>query len=527
MTYNSKLESKQYSGTITAATFFANFANLTLMDAGTDGFRLKDSNMNIVNIPTGIAVNLPGAIMKLCDFISVLAPVTGTLNVTFISDVPGFSDTFTSKNVYGGLYNWYPASAMRNVSLDITVYGRHYNWYAATNAKGLPATGWHVWTKAESAAIMQYLDPSGTSGHNNIAGGKMKIGNSAYWQDPNSAADNSSGFNGKGSGYRDDSDGTFQEYKQIGYYVHPDVQYAPGKQIYACMLHFENSIFDVTYGSSSCTAHMNTGLSIRLIKNSTTLTNGQTGTYTGNDGTIYPTICIGSYEMLALDLRETKYADGSTIPVITDNTSWFNDSTGASCTYINSISAFAPIGFHIPTEAEFLIMANNLGSYPYLTIGGFFKEIGFDHWNPPNTGADNRTGFTGIGSGLRDDSGLFSGLKQGLSLWTATDYGIVYDPYRYRGVALTYNSMSLAFTINKGNYGFAVRPVKDDSNDPGSVTDIDGNVYPTIKIGSQVWLARNLITEHYNDGSAIPIVQANAAWAALVTGGMCYYNNVA
>jgi uncharacterized protein (TIGR02145 family) len=526
MTYNSKIETKHYSGNITAATFFANFAALALMDAGTDGFRLKDSNMNIVTIPTGIAINLPGKIMKVCDYISILPPLTGTLNVTFISDVPGFSDTFTSKAVYGGLYNWYTANTFRNLALDITVYGKLYNWYAVTNAKGLPAAGWHVWTKAESTSIMLLLDPSATSGHGNIAGGKMKIGNSAYWQDPNSGADNSSGLNGKGSGYRDDSDGTFYEYKQLAYYGHPDVQYAPGKQIYACMLHYENSIFDVTYGSASTGAHMNTGLSVRLIKNSTTLTNGQTGTYTGNDGTVYPTICIGTYEILAIDLRETKYADGSTIPVITDNTTWANDSTGASCTYINSVSSLAPIGYHIPTETEFLTMANSLGSSPYQTIGGFLKETGFIHWNPPNAGADNSTGFAGIGSGLRDDSGVFSGLKQGMSIWTATDYGIVYDPYRYRGVALTYNSNSLAFTMNKGNYGFAVRPIKDDANDPGSVTDVDGNVYPTKKIGTQVWMAANLRTEHYNDGSAIPIVTGNAAWAALVTAGMCYYNNV-
>ena len=46
------------------------------------------------------------------------------------------------------------------------------------------------------------------------------------------------------------------------------------------------------------------GASIRLVKNSTTLTPGQTGTYIGNDGTTYNTICIGTQEWMSEDLRE-------------------------------------------------------------------------------------------------------------------------------------------------------------------------------------------------------------------------------
>jgi hypothetical protein len=57
--------------------------------------------------------------------------------------------------------------------------------------------------------------------------------------------------------------------------------------------------FGITYNSNSFAygnGILRTGLSIRLIKDSTTLTNGQSGIYIGNDGKIYPTICIGTQE---------------------------------------------------------------------------------------------------------------------------------------------------------------------------------------------------------------------------------------
>ena len=59
----------------------------------------------------------------------------------------------------------------------------------------------------------------------------------------------------------------------------------------------------------------------------------------------------------------------------------------------------------------------------------------------------------------------------------------------------------------------------------GTVTDIDGNIYKTIKIGDQVWMAENLRTTHYRNGDAIPNVTEDTIWGSLKTGAYCNYNN--
>jgi uncharacterized protein (TIGR02145 family) len=51
-----------------------------------------------------------------------------------------------------------------------------------------------------------------------------------------------------------------------------------------------------------------------------------------------------------------------------------------------------------------------------------------------------------------------------------------------------------------------------------TVTDIDGNNYNTVQIGSQVWMSENLKTSRYRNGGPIPYVVGNSDWQALTTG---------
>jgi uncharacterized protein (TIGR02145 family) len=59
----------------------------------------------------------------------------------------------------------------------------------------------------------------------------------------------------------------------------------------------------------------------------------------------------------------------------------------------------------------------------------------------------------------------------------------------------------------------------------GSVSDIEGNVYRTVRIGSQEWMAENLKTTRYNDGQPIPNITGDSEWYNLSTPAYCWYNN--
>ena len=64
-----------------------------------------------------------------------------------------------------------------------------------------------------------------------------------------------------------------------------------------------------------------------------------------------------------------------------------------------------------------------------------------------------------------------------------------------------------------------------DKKPPDPVADIDGNTYKTIEIGNQFWMAENLKTTRFNDGTDIPLTKDASAWAGLTTSGYCWYNN--
>jgi hypothetical protein len=59
----------------------------------------------------------------------------------------------------------------------------------------------------------------------------------------------------------------------------------------------------------------------------------------------------------------------------------------------------------------------------------------------------------------------------------------------------------------------------------GQIKDVDGNLYNTVQIGTQVWMAEDLKTTSYSDGTPIPLVENYDEWADLTLPAYCWYNN--
>jgi uncharacterized protein (TIGR02145 family) len=80
-------------------------------------------------------------------------------------------------------------------------------------------------------------------------------------------------------------------------------------------------------------------------------------------------------------------------------------------------------------------------------------------------------------------------------------------------------------TLYLSHSNYVIIPGLSGANYPPPVSDIDGNGYDTVHIGTQIWLAENLKTTHYNDGTSIPKVTDNLTWSGLSTGARSYYGN--
>ena len=212
-------------------------------------------------------------------------------------------------------------------------YGFMYNWYATNDSRDIANTGWSVPTISNQQTLSTFL------GGNNVAGGKLKETGLVHWDSPNTGATNTSNFNARGGGERSDSTGLFSAIKILQSYW---AQGSTGASGYVSTVTSQSGMYTAYDGTTFITKQKQAGIGVRLIKDTTSLTNGQTGTYTGNDGKVYRTICIGTQEWVADNLVETKYRNLDAIPEVTPNATWAGLSTGARCSYGNDPSNASP-----------------------------------------------------------------------------------------------------------------------------------------------------------------------------------------
>jgi uncharacterized protein (TIGR02145 family) len=132
----------------------------------------------------------------------------------------------------------------------------------------------------------------------------------------------------------------------------------------------------------------------------------------------------------------------------TNTTSWSPVPTG-------NVQGICPIGWHVPTDAEWTTLITYLGGES--VAGGMMKETGTTHWVVPNTGATNTSGFTALPGGYEYFPDNFITIGYLAVLWSSTDGPPTYGWIR----KMDYNYAIVSHINGLKTGGLSVRCLKD------------------------------------------------------------------
>ena len=328
--------------------------------------------------------------------------------------------------------------------------------------------------------------------------------------------------------------------------------------------------------------------------------NQSTYHFSGHD---YALVTIGDQCWFQENLRTAHYANGDSIPFVSDEAEWNEINTGAYSYYdldseMAEVYGFlynwettaderkvCPSGWTVGSSLDW----SQLSSSAYDAApdeytddeawdlrGGALKEAGILHWESPNFGANNLTGFTALPGGERGfGTSGFSGLGTKAQFWTtleqnggARSFRLNHDNAevnyqtigKSRGLSIRCVRKTPSFGCTNSDYlEFDPEANVDDGScaipsfygcmdagfaeydplanvDDGScqtlvgcgefdVVTYGGVDYEVVGIGQQCWFRNNLRTLVYSDGTSILHASDPVEWANLNSGAYCAYNN--
>jgi uncharacterized protein (TIGR02145 family) len=197
---------------------------------------------------------------------------------------------------------------------------------------------------------------------------------------------------------------------------------------------------------------------------------------TDADGNNYTSVTIGAQTWLLENLKTTRFNNGeligTTVPMTLDITAEVSPKyqwpCGGSESYVAVYGRFytywavtdtrniCPTGWHLPLDSEWSSLITYLGGAG--VAGGKIKEAGTTHWQTPNIGATNETGFTALPGGYRSIGGVFVSLTITGYFWSSTQNP---TPDWAWGTGLHYNDAILLRGGYYKNDGASVRCLKD------------------------------------------------------------------
>jgi len=182
-------------------------------------------------------------------------------------------------------------------------------------------------------------------------------------------------------------------------------------------------------------------------------------------------IKIGTQTWTTKNLNVSTFRNGDKIPQVQDKKAWGNLTTGAWCYYenktangttygklynwfaVNDPRGLAPKGYHIPTDAEWTILSENLGGES--EAGTKMKST--SGWKNNGNG-NNTSGFAGLPGGDRGDDGNFDYIGAYGGWWSSSETNTYYAWCR----SLSYN---IGYVYRYPDYyersGFSVRCLRD------------------------------------------------------------------
>ena len=239
------------------------------------------------------------------------------------------------------------------------------------------------------------------------------------------------------------------------------------------------------------------------------------------DGQLYKTITIGTQTWMAQNLNFPydintshsfcygddpanceKYGRLYTWSAALDSAGLYSEDGlgcggGATCGYFPVLRGVCPEGWHVPSDKEFETLRS------FVSSAGDLQALGFAEWS----GATNTSGFSAIPSGLYtynygDNKADYYNLGEVARYWSRSEGAS--NPY-----ALVIKSSQKLEGTNDTDDRLSVRCIKDTSPrlvvEYSTITDDrDGQVYRTVKIGNQTWMAQNLNFKNYPEGVIVP-----------------------
>jgi uncharacterized protein (TIGR02145 family) len=399
----------------------------------------------------------------------------GTIIPTNLSNSNWIADTTGAMAVYGKNDGTFVATnELTTEALMVAAYGRLYNWYAVVNSHGLvmPGVGWRVPAETDIVSFYDYMR---------------------------------------------DNYGYLYGDTQFKFIISVDVRSV--RQIGS------NNIETDKLTIIPSVSYIRTIINKDYIETKTFDNVSYSADFDSADqlsNIYFETEHQTSDVVTYIDKREDTYKISIPRDTPTQETLHFIDVYGYLYNWyaVSDSRQLAPTGWHIPTVSEFNTLISYIGGGSI--GGGKLKENGSIHWIN-NLESLDTYGFKLLPGGQRQFEGNFGSLGTHGMLYQSNEYdslnGSVVDVY------------NLSNTISNGGYGakyigWSVRCIKDNSTNTGTVTDIDGNIYTTVTIGTQVWTASNLRVTKYRNGDVVPTVTDNSAWATLTTGAKCSYNNL-